>query len=75
MPGARSGRSLLIVSPFKSAPTVGLNAAPERNRIALETSKGDLPLALGLGFVLIALVIVLNFAAHATRAWSRARFG
>src|SRR6266545_6761534 len=43
--------------------------------IALETSKGDLPLALGLGFVLIALVIVLNFAAHATRAWSRARFG
>jgi len=43
--------------------------------IALETSKGDLPLALGLGFVLIALVIALNFAAHATRAWSRARFG
>ena len=43
--------------------------------IALETSKGDLPLALGLGFVLIALVIVLNFAAHATRARSRARFG
>jgi tungstate transport system permease protein len=43
--------------------------------IALETSKGDLPLALGLGFVLIALVILLNFAAHATRAWSRTRFG
>ncbi|HEY3179872.1 MAG TPA: ABC transporter permease [Casimicrobiaceae bacterium] len=43
--------------------------------IALETSKGDLPLALGLGFVLIALVIALNFAAHATRAWSRIRFG
>ena len=43
--------------------------------IALETSKGDLPLALGLGFVLIALVIALNFAAHATRAWSRTRFG
>ena len=43
--------------------------------IALETSKGDLPLALGLGFVLLALVIVLNFAAHATRAWSRTRFG
>jgi tungstate transport system permease protein len=43
--------------------------------IALETSKGDLPLALGLGFVLIALVILLNFAAHATRAWSFARFG
>ena len=43
--------------------------------IALETSKGDLPLALGLGFLLISLVLILNFAAHATRAWSRARFG
>jgi tungstate transport system permease protein len=43
--------------------------------IALETSKGDLPLALGLGLVLIALVLMLNFAAHATRAWSIARFG
>ena len=43
--------------------------------IALETSKGDLPLALGLGFVLIALVLLLNFAAHATRTWSAARFG
>ena len=43
--------------------------------IALETSKGDLPLALGLGVVLIALVLLLNFAAHATRAWSRTRFG
>jgi len=43
--------------------------------IALETSKGDLPLALGLGLVLIALVLILNFAAHATRAWSVARFG
>jgi tungstate transport system permease protein len=28
--------------------------------IALETSKGDLPLALGLGIVLIAIIIVLN---------------
>ena len=43
--------------------------------IALETSKGDLPLAVGLGFVLITLVLLLNFAAHATRVWSRARFG
>ena len=43
--------------------------------IALETSKGDLPLALGLGLVLIALVLLLNFAAHATRAWSRTHFG
>ena len=28
--------------------------------IALETSKGDLPLALGLGMILVALVIVVN---------------
>src|ERR687883_1363493 len=31
--------------------------------IALETSKGDLPLALGLGIVLIAIVLALNAAA------------
>jgi tungstate transport system permease protein len=43
--------------------------------IALETSKGDLPLALALGVVLIAIVILLNLGAHATREWARARFG
>ncbi|MEO9136532.1 MAG: ABC transporter permease [Casimicrobiaceae bacterium] len=43
--------------------------------IALETSKGDLPLALGLGVVLITLVMALNFCAHATRQWARVRFG
>lgn len=32
--------------------------------IALETSKGDLPLALGLGIVLLAIVIGLNLLAH-----------
>src|SRR5689334_7698937 len=31
--------------------------------IALETSKGDLPLALGLGIVLIGLIVALNAAA------------
>jgi tungstate transport system permease protein len=35
--------------------------------IALETSKGDLPLAIGLGMVLIALVVAVNAAAWATR--------
>ncbi|MBK7743013.1 MAG: ABC transporter permease [Betaproteobacteria bacterium] len=35
--------------------------------IALETSKGDLPLALGLGFVLLAIVLALNVVAHLTR--------
>jgi tungstate transport system permease protein len=43
--------------------------------IALETSKGDLPLALGLGIVLMALVLALNAGAHTTREWARARFG
>ena len=32
--------------------------------IALETSKGDLPLALALGMVLIALVVIINVAAQ-----------
>jgi tungstate transport system permease protein len=35
--------------------------------IALETSKGDLPLAMGLGIVLIAIVIVVNGLAWAAR--------
>ena len=40
--------------------------------IALETSKGDLPLAIGLGMVLIAIVVVVNaFAWTARRAGER----
>jgi len=35
--------------------------------IALETSKGDLPLAIGLGLVLIAIVIAVNAAAWGLR--------
>jgi tungstate transport system permease protein len=35
--------------------------------IALETSKGDLPLAIGLGAVLIGIVIVVNAAAWGLR--------
>jgi tungstate transport system permease protein len=35
--------------------------------IALETSKGDLPLAVGLGVVLITMVIVINALAWTTR--------
>ena len=38
--------------------------------IALETSKGDLPLAIGLGMVLIAIVVAINAA-----AWGTRRFG
>ncbi len=43
--------------------------------IALETSKGDLPLALGLGIVLIALVIVLNALASMIREMALRRYG
>jgi tungstate transport system permease protein len=37
--------------------------------IALETSKGDLPLALGLGLVLMAVVLLLNALVSALRRW------
>ena len=43
--------------------------------IALETSKGDLPLALALGIVLIAIVLILNAAASLVRGWALARYG
>ena len=43
--------------------------------IALETSKGDLPLALALGVVLLSLVLALNAAAFALREWSARRHG
>lgn len=40
--------------------------------IALETSKGDLPLALGLGIVLLALTLAINAAAYgASRVGAR----
>lgn len=32
--------------------------------VALETSKGDLPLALGLGIILLALALLINLAAY-----------
>lgn len=38
--------------------------------IALETSKGDLPLAMGLGMLLLALVLLLNALAHGIRLWA-----
>ena len=39
--------------------------------IALETSKGDLPLALGLGLVLLAVVLLLNAALAGLQFWHR----
>ena len=43
--------------------------------IALETSKGDLPLALSLGIVLITLVILINAAAYWVKDVAQRRFG
>ena len=43
--------------------------------IALETSKGDLPLALGLGFVLLALVLALNIGVHVLRERAQRHHG
>ncbi|QPC95886.1 ABC transporter permease [Mesorhizobium sp. INR15] len=43
--------------------------------IALETSKGNLPLAMGLGLILIALILMINAAAWGVRFWSEQREG
>jgi len=43
--------------------------------IALETSKGDLPLALSLGAVLILLVLLLNAAAFIVKEAAQRRYG
>jgi tungstate transport system permease protein len=43
--------------------------------IALETSKGDLPLAMGLGLVLVVLVLAINAAAWGARLWSERQAG
>jgi len=43
--------------------------------IALETSKGDLPLALSLGVVLILLVIALNAVAQSVKDAAQRRYG
>lgn len=43
--------------------------------IALETSKGDLPLALGLGMILVAIVLAINAAAWGARVWSERQAG
>ena len=43
--------------------------------IALETSKGDLPLALGLGIVLVAVVFLINAAAQIIKSAAVRRYG
>jgi tungstate transport system permease protein len=43
--------------------------------IALETSKGDLPLALALGAILIGVVLTINAGAYQLRQWAERRWG
>jgi tungstate transport system permease protein len=43
--------------------------------IALETSKGDLPLALSLGIILITLVLAINAAAYGLKEAAQRRYG
>ena len=43
--------------------------------IALETSKGDLPLALSLGIVLITIVLLINAAAYGLKEAAQRRYG
>lgn len=43
--------------------------------IALETAKGDLPLSVALGVVLLAMILAVNLAAYLVRAWAMRRYG
>jgi tungstate transport system permease protein len=43
--------------------------------VVLETSKGNLLLAMGLGIILVAIVILINAVVWTTRAWSERQAG
>ncbi len=43
--------------------------------IALETAKGDLPLSLALGAVLLTVVMLLNAGAFRLRRWAMRKYG
>jgi tungstate transport system permease protein len=43
--------------------------------IALETSKGDLPVALGLGMILLSIVLAINAAANLIKETAQHRYG
>ncbi len=43
--------------------------------IALETSKGDLPLALDLGIILLGIVLLANLFTFAVRQIAERRYG
>jgi len=43
--------------------------------IALETAKGDLPLSLALGMVLLSVVLLINTGAYLVRRWAMRQYG
>jgi tungstate transport system permease protein len=43
--------------------------------VVLETSKGNLPLAMGLGIILVAIVVLINAVVWTMRAWSERQAG
>lgn len=43
--------------------------------ITLETSKGDLPLALALGIVLLGIVVLVNTFASTLKNWAQRKYG
>ena len=43
--------------------------------IALETSKGDLPLALALGLVLLGVVLLANLMTSTIKSFAERRYG
>jgi tungstate transport system permease protein len=43
--------------------------------IALETTKGDLPLALSLGIVLVMIVLAINVLAQSLKSFAERRYG
>lgn len=43
--------------------------------IVLETSKGDLPLSIALGMVLLSAILALNGLAYCLRQWAMRRYG
>jgi tungstate transport system permease protein len=43
--------------------------------IALETAKGDLPLSIALGIVLLGVILALNTTAHFLRQWAMRKYG
>ena len=60
---------------WMSATKTSLIAAVMTTAIALETSKGDLALALALGSVLVLVVLAVNAAAHAIKVYGARQHG